>query len=118
MKKDNKTKGAQTHVSHLNDDIFQLFANDKKNIEIRLYDEKRQGFNVGDYILFINRADEKQTIKVKIKELHRFSSFKEMFDKFDKRKLGYEENEKADYQDIKKYYSDENENKYNVVGIE
>lgn len=92
-----------------------LFGN--KDIEMRLYDEKRGLINIGDIIEFTN-MDTGNTFKVEVINLHRFNSFKDLYNSFDKERLGYKKEELANYEDMEKYYSKEEIDKYGVVGIE
>ena len=101
----------------LNDEPFESISNGTKTIEMRLYDEKRRLLKVGDNILFINRSNHKELLTEVIK-LHIYNSFKELYKDFDKVSLGYKENEEANPDDMNKYYSLEEQNKYGVVGIE
>ena len=59
-----------------------------------------------------------EEIKVKVIYIHIYSSFKELYNDFDKISLGYKSNEISDYRDMYKYYSKELIEKYGVVGIE
>ena len=86
-------------------------------MEIRLYDHKRKKFQIDDIIKFINRADE-EILYAKITKLHIFKNFEELYNNFDKTYLGYKENEDASPNDMNKYYSLEEQEKYGVVGIE
>ncbi|MBQ8615250.1 MAG: ASCH domain-containing protein [Clostridia bacterium] len=107
--------------------IFELRLNEKpftsikkgtKTIEMRLFDEKRQQYKIGDILIFKKRPEEIDTIKTKIIALHQVSSFKDLYERFDKTKLGYEENEIAKPEDMQEYYPLEEQQKYGVVGIE
>jgi len=82
-----------------------------KTIEIRLLYPKRQKIKVGDEIIFRTRGNLGK-IKIKVKALHVFASFKELFEKLDKTKLG------CKLEDMDKYYSPEKQRKYGVIGIE
>lgn len=105
------------HQMRLYNRPFQDIKNGNKTIEIRLYDEKRRLINENDIIEFTN-LETNEKIKVKVIKLHRFNSFEELFNNFDKVSLGYLEGEVADPKDMEKYYSKEEELKYGVVGIE
>ena len=59
-----------------------------------------------------------ETITTKIVALHKFPTFKELYAHFDKKCLGYTENEIAKPEDMEEFYSKEEQNKYGVVGIE
>ena len=73
--------------------------------------------NIGDIISFENE-ETSEILKAKIIALHKFSTFKELYQKIDKSELGYTSFEVADYHDMNKYYSLEKQEKYGVVGIE
>ena len=105
------------HNMNLNSEPFELIKNGSKTIELRLNDEKRRLLNVGDEILFTNR-DTNEKLLTDIIELHKYDGFKSLYKNFDKISLGYREDEISDPSDMNKYYSEEDEEKYGVVGIE
>lgn len=105
------------HEMKLQRKPFNSIKSGVKTIEMRLYDEKRRLINVGDIIEFTNReTDEK--LNVSVVKLHIFKNFGELYNSFDKVYLGYKENEEASPNDMNIYYSEEEQNKYGVVGIE
>lgn len=83
-----------------------------KRIEIRLNDEKRKFFEINDYIEFTNIST-LEIMFVKITNLYHFESFEKLFNNFDNSILGC-----GSYEEMYKYYSKEEENKYGVLGIE
>lgn len=101
----------------LNSDPFIKIKSGKKTVELRLYDEKRQKLKNGDKIEFTN-IKTGETLVCNVKRLHVFPSFEELYEHFDKISIGYDEDETADFKDMEKYYSKEDENKYGTVGIE
>ena len=105
------------HQMHLHHHPFCLIQNGYKTIEMRLNDEKRQLIHVGDTIEFSDR-DTEEMIQAKVVQLHHFSSFQELYQKLDKKELGYLEEEKANPKDMEKYYPLDEQEKYGVVGIE
>ena len=105
------------HNMNLNNEPFELIKSGSKTIELRLNDEKRRLVNVGDEILFNNRSNN-ETLLTSIVGLHKYNSFKSLYKDFDKVSLGYREDEISDTSDMNKYYSEEDEEKYGVVGIE
>ena len=105
------------HKMKLRSDPFKRIANGSKTIEIRLNDEKRQNIKVNDYIEFTN-IENNEIVKVKVLKLHLFKSFEELFKTFDNHYFGYDDSYKMDYKKMYEYYSQEEENKYGVVGIE
>lgn len=107
-----------THIMNLNPEALTLIKNKQKTIEMRLYDNKRKEILIGDTIKFFNTEDPSIFLIVKVKELYIFKNFKDLYEKFDKVKLGYFENDIPNYTDMEKYYSKDNIKKYGVVGIE
>lgn len=80
------------HYMKLNPEPFEKIASGKKTIELRLYDEKRKLIKPGDEIIFkhISFAD-----------------------------CGYEEKEitGTNHLDMNRYYSEEKQRQFGVVGI-
>lgn len=105
------------HEMKLHNEPFNSIKSKRKDIELRLYDEKRRLLSIGDFIEFTN-TETKEKIEVEIINLHIFKSFYELYSKFNKVRLGYKENEFEDPKDMEMYYSKENIEKYGVVGIE
>lgn len=105
------------HNMKLNNEPYNSIYYGKKDIEMRLYDEKRQLIDVGDIITFTNN-DTKDSFDAKVICLHRYENFDELYNKFDKLRLGYIEDEIAQVEDMEKYYSKAEIDKYGVVGIE
>lgn len=101
----------------LNDQPFNRIKNGFKKIEMRLYDEKRELLRPRDVIRFTNNTTGEQ-ISAEIVSLHIFSSFDELYRRFDKIELGYLPNETATHTDMEKYYTKDMQDKYGVVGIE
>ena len=102
----------------LNEKPFESIKNGKKTIEMRLLDEKRQQYKIGDVLLFKKRPDEVEIIKTKIVNLHKVSSFKDLYEMFDKTILGYSSDEPANFKDMEEFYPIEEQKLYGVVGIE
>ena len=63
----------------LNPSPFTAIETGKKNIELRLNDEKRQQINIGDTITFTNTADSERKLYTKVIALHYAPSFAELF---------------------------------------
>ncbi|MFR5876935.1 MAG: ASCH domain-containing protein [Eubacterium sp.] len=106
------------HYFNLKDSPFEKIANGTKTIELRLYDEKRQKINVGDEIVFFNSKG--NTLPAIVTALHRFYSFRELYNNLDLLKCGYDKSNitNASYTDMEEYYSADDIKKYGVVGIE
>lgn len=105
-------------TSHLKQQYFDHIKDGTKTIEIRVYDEKRRKFKVGDIITFVVQGDETQSVKCRIVNLLVYDSFDELYNDYDKTELGYDEDEKADPSDMYQIYPKEEADKYGVVAIE
>ncbi len=108
------------HVMKLRPNPFSMIKSGQKTIELRLYDEKRQLLSVGDVIRFVNAKDETDIIVTEVKALHIFESFEELYKHLSLLKCGYTEENVASAlpSDMEKYYSEEAQSRYGVVGIE
>ena len=109
-----------THIMRLKNRPFQLIYSGKKTIELRLFDEKRQLIKVGDIIKFKNIADENKILLAEVVKLNIYKDFNELYNNLPLLKCGYTEQDidNADPKDMEKYYSQEQQSKYGVVGIE
>ena len=101
----------------LQDKPFQSIKNRIKTIEMRLYDEKRKLIETGDEIVFTNLKSG-VNLKAKVKNIFLFRNFQELYNAFDKTKLGYQKNEDASPNDMEIYYPKEEQQSYGVCGIE
>ncbi len=101
----------------LNNEPYMKIKDGTKTIELRLNDEKRQMFKIGDIIKFTNRKTFEQML-IEISNLYCYSSFDELYKHFDKVSMGYEIDDVANSKDMEKYYSNEEQEKYGVLGIE
>lgn len=108
----------ENHIMTLNNDCFILIKNGTKTIEMRLNDEKRKTVLKGDYITFINNDDCKNQLKVKVLEIYKYKNFNDLYEQFNKIKLGYSYDDFATPDDMDQYYSKEDIKRYEVVGIE
>lgn len=73
----------------------------------------------GDQIIFLKRPECEEQLLVEVIGLSIFKSFRNLFEAIDKTKFGYSETNTLEDQInyMRKYYSEEEENKYGVVGI-
>ena len=67
------------HTMKLKEDPFERMKNGTKTIEFRLYDEKRRKIKVGDEIEFFKLPKLQERILVRVKNLYRGDSFKNLF---------------------------------------
>lgn len=107
---------ATIYQMHLQDEPFALILSGRKTIEMRLNKPGRENICKDDIIVFTNNNGDK--IKTVVLGVHKFPSFKALYDSFDKTKLGYLPNQFANPKDMLKYYSIENIEKYGVLAIE
>lgn len=105
------------HKMNLQPGPYKMVERGTKTIEMRLYDEKRQKISVGDTIEFTNDAT-KETLVVRVLNLHRYKTFAELYANFEKEQIGYESDEIAEPEDMEQYYSKEKIEEFGVVGIE
>ena len=95
---------------------YNNIASGKKVIESRLFDEKRQTISIGDQIVFSENGKPENNVTAVVKGLLRYQTFKELFADHDPSLFG-EESRDFLLDQIKRFYSDEDEQKYGVVGI-
>lgn len=103
------------HSMKLQQIPFEQIKNGNKTIETRLNDEKRQLVKIGDEIEFALHNDKNQRLKAKVLEIMKFATFEELFDACSASDFGAKD--KNDFLTIKKIYSDDEQNKYGVLGI-
>jgi ASC-1-like (ASCH) protein len=94
------------HQMHLHVGPFARIASCQKTIEYRLNDEKRQRIAVGDRVKFTNRSDASHALTVEVVSLHHAGSFTELLD------------DSAKLRELLEYYSESDQEKFGVVGIE
>ena len=104
------------HTLNLHPEPFALIKSGHKTIEMRLNDEKRSIIKPGDEIEFINRENDEYLV-VDVLSITPYKSFNELYSSNNKKDLGYNENEVADPNDMSKYYTEEQIEKYGVLAI-
>jgi ASC-1-like (ASCH) protein len=105
-----------THNLTLTPLPFSQIASGTKVIESRLYDEKRQRISVDDTIIFSERDNPQNTLRVTVTALYRHKSFSELFATHDAKLFGGESTD-ALLAQIRTFYTLEDEQKYGVAGI-
>lgn len=107
------------HEMMLHPEPFESIKSGIKSIETRLYDEKRQQIRAGDQIVFLKRPECEEQLLVEVIGLSIFKTFKDLFRSIDKLEFGYSTTDTLEDQIscMRKYYSDEEEKTYGVVGI-
>lgn len=108
-----------THEMRLNAQPFKKIKDGEKTIELRLYDEKRRGISAGDIIVFTCR-ESGEKLQKRVKALHVFADFKQLYASLDLRKCGYAADELAGAraEDMEEYYPAREQARCGVVGIE
>ena len=107
------------HYMNLVPSAFTKVSDGNKTIELRLNDEKRQGINVEDTIVF-NCLGAKDIITAQVSGLHKFSDFEELYKVLPLEMCGYTvaELDIAHYTDMEQYYTQDQIKNYGVLGIE
>lgn len=108
------------HRMNLQPQPFEMINSGEKTIELRLNDEKRQKIKTGDEIEFVRTDDETITLSAEVLQIHKFSSFEELYKRLPLTKCGYtyENLPYAKAEDMNAYYSAERQKEYGVLGIE
>jgi len=103
----------------LNPKYFEYMKNGTKRIEIRLNDEKRKNIKIGDEIVFQKEPELKDEVSTQIVNLIIKRNFKELIESLDISEYSDKsESEEKFLNDLYKFYTKEQEEKYGVVGIQ
>ena len=103
---------------HLDEDIFEVVKSETKTVEVRVNDEKRRKLQVGDKITFLKRPDDIERIDAVIERLIYYDNFKTLVDNYTIEEIYLKGYTKEYFLDLlKRFYSDEEVNKYGVVAI-
>ena len=97
---------------------FDAIATGRKDIELRLLDEKRQMIQPGDRIEFTCTDAPQRKLLTKVVALHCFDSFATLYRSLSMSRCGYPTDRGADPADMEAYYSPAQQACYSVVGIE
>lgn len=106
------------HRMNLRCQPFDKIAIGEKDIELRLFDEKRQQLNVGDEIQF--KCNERSSVLYAVVEsLNVYKDFKQLYDSEPLERCGYNRDrlDSASYTDMQQYYSEEEVLQHGVVAI-
>ena len=103
----------------LKSEPFQKIASGEKTVELRLFDDKRRGLNIGDDIIFTNLSDDSEKLAVRITALYRYGSFEDLFAEISPARCGNLNGETIEEAaaGMQKYYSVEQIHDYGVLGI-
>ena len=107
------------YIMKLNPKYFEYMKNGTKRIEIRLNDEKRKNIKIGDEIVFQKEPELKDKVSTQIVNLIIKRNFKELIESFDISEYSDKSESKEKFlNDLYKFYTKEQEEKYGVVGIQ
>ena len=101
----------------LRPEYYEMVRLGEKDIELRLYDEKRRRMRNGDMLLIYNAQNRNDYIRAKIVRLHIARSFADLATKISMPRTGFA-SLNALMSAISKFYDAEIESKYGIVGIE
>ena len=106
------------HELKLQPRYYEYILNGSKDIEIRLYDEKRQKINIGDIIIFKKEPELNESFKVKVVGLLRYENFEGLFEDFGVDRLADKSMKKSELlEELEKFYTKEKQKEYGVLGI-
>ena len=103
------------HKMRLVDFAFKAMKDGRKDIEVRLNDEKRQLINIGDIIEFTN-LDTGEVINVEVINLYKYNIFLELFNAFSHSRLGLKDTD--DESIMNNFYILKEQKKYGALGIQ
>ena len=107
------------YIMKLNPKYFEYMKNGTKRVEIRLNDEKRKDLKIGDEIIFQKEPELKEELYTQIVSLNIKRNFKELIEKIDVSEYSDKsESEGKFLNDLHKFYTKEQEEKYGIVGIQ
>lgn len=101
----------------LRPEYYEMVKSGEKDIELRLYDEKRRKMHNGDIVLIYNAQTKNDYIRAKIVRLHIAKSFADLATKISMPRTGFA-SFGALVSAIERFYDAELESKYGIVGIE
>ena len=105
-------------IIHLDEDIFEVVKYGTKTVEVRVNDEKRRKLKIGDKITFLKRPDDIEKMDAVIEDLVYYKDFFELVKDYTMDELYLKDYSKEDFINLlKRFYSDEEINKYGVVAI-
>lgn len=101
----------------LRPEYYEMVRSGEKDIELRLYDEKRRRMHNGDVILIYDAQNRNDYIRAKIVRLHIAKGFADLATKISMPRTGFA-SLNALMTAISKFYDPDTESEYGIVGIE
>lgn len=103
---------------HLHPDVFEIVRNGKKDIEVRVNDEKRRKLKVGDTLIFLKRPLDDEEIRAKVVGLEYYDFFLNLVDNYEMERIYLSSYSKEQYLDeMKRFYTREEQEENGVVAI-
>jgi ASC-1-like (ASCH) protein len=104
------------HSMRLATEPFLAIKEGRKLIECRLFDEKRQKINLEDSVVFSENENTLTIIKTEVIGLLHYQTFEMLFSDNEPRLFGGTNSTQL-LQQIKQFYTNEEEARYGVLGI-
>ncbi len=101
----------------LRHEYYEMLTSGDKDVELRLYDEKRQKMHNGDTVLIYDAQNRADYIRCKIVRLHIAKSFADLTKKISISRTGFS-SLGALTSAVSQFYNPDQESKYGIVGIE
>lgn len=106
------------YIMKLNPKYFEYMKNGTKEVEIRLNDDKRKNLKIGDEIIFQKEPKLKEELCTKVEMLFIKQSFKDILMDLDVKQYADQKETRENFlNDLYKFYTKEQEEKYGVIGI-
>ena len=77
------------HCMRLRDVYFDSIAKGEKNVEMRLFDEKRRNVKIGDEIVFARDKDNGDRLRVRVTGIYHYDDFRALARDFSPESLGF-----------------------------
>ncbi len=106
------------HILKLQPRYYESMKNGVKQIELRLFDEKRKNIKIGDEIEFKKEPDLNESFIARVKAILLYENFESLIDDYPIEILSdLNTNKKELVEELNKFYSKQKQEQYNVVGI-
>ena len=106
------------HILKLQQRYYESMKNGVKQIELRLFDEKRKNIKIGDEIEFKKEPDLNESFIARVKAILLYENFESLIDDYPIEILSdLNTNKKELVEELNKFYSKQKQEQYNVVGI-
>ena len=101
----------------ITNDVYDWMISGKKQIEIRLYNEKSSKINIGDYIVFNVLDNENVKLKVEVTALLRYKNINELLKDIDSSLIMYNYPIEKAEELLGEIFGIENVRSHDVLGI-